>query len=247
MTRKFGLIGKKLGHSFSKKYFAKKFEDLKIDAVYDLHEIASISSFPDLVASIEGLEGLNVTIPYKSEVIPFLDELAPEAAAIGAVNVIKIDGEKRYGSNSDIFGFWVALQELLGGTEIEKALILGTGGAAKAVVYVLETFLKVDELKLVSRSPMAANHISYQDLHQIEIDNYRLVINTTPLGMYPDIEQSPYFPYEKLSDAHFMMDLIYNPDETSFMKLAAQYGAKTMNGMEMLIQQAEKAWEIWNA
>ena len=247
MTRKFGLIGKKLGHSFSKKYFTKKFQDLKLDAVYDLYEIESIHAFPDLIAGLEGLEGLNVTIPYKREVIPFLDALSPEAAAIGAVNVIKKEGEKLYGSNSDIFGFWVALQELLGVAKVEKALVLGTGGAAKAVVYVLEQYLKVSELKMVSRSPQEVKHISYQDLHQIEINNYQLIINTTPLGMYPNINQSPYFPYEKLSDAHFVMDLIYNPEETSFIKFAAQYGAKTMNGMKMLIQQAEKAWEIWNS
>lgn len=246
MFRQFGLIGKKLGHSFSKKYFSQKFAEEKINAAYELYELADIKEFEGL-KEVSGLTGLNVTIPYKTEVIPFLDELAPEAAAIQAVNTIRFENGKLYGFNSDIYGFWDSLLDFVRGEEIVGALILGNGGATRAVNYVLEKKLGVKELKIVTRNPRTANHLSYSELDELEFDKFPLIVNTTPLGMYPDIDTCPDFPYHKLGENHWAYDLIYNPEETAFMKAAAEYGAQTKNGMDMLIGQAEKSWEFWNA
>ncbi|MEL6255288.1 MAG: shikimate dehydrogenase [Bacteroidota bacterium] len=246
MFRQFGLIGKKLGHSFSKKYFSQKFEEQGIDAAYELYELAEITAFEKLKETPH-LKGLNVTIPYKAEVIPFLDELAAEAAAIQAVNTIKFENGKLKGFNSDIYGFWDSLLEFSKGEEISGAIILGNGGATRAVLYVLEEKLGVGEVKIATRNPRSANHLAYSDLEGLELDKFPLIVNTTPLGMYPDIEACPTFPYHKLGDKHWAYDLIYNPEETSFMKAAAQYGAQTKNGMDMLIGQAEKSWEFWNS
>ncbi|MEM6802817.1 MAG: shikimate dehydrogenase [Bacteroidota bacterium] len=246
MFRQFGLIGKKLGHSFSKKYFSQKFAEQKIDAAYELYELAEIAEFEKL-KKVPGLKGLNVTIPYKTAVIPFLDELSPEARAIQAVNTIRFEEGKLYGFNSDIYGFWDSLLDFVEGKEIEGALILGNGGATRAVHYVLEKKLGVKELKIVTRNPRSANHLSYEELEVLTLENFSLIVNTTPLGMYPDIDVIPMFPYHKLGKNHWAYDLIYNPEETSFMKAAAQHGARTKNGMDMLIGQAEKSWEFWNA
>ena len=246
MFRQFGLIGKKLGHSFSKKYFSKKFEEQGIDAAYELYELAKIGEFEKLKETPH-LRGLNVTIPYKAEVITFLDELAPEAAAIQAVNTIKFEGGKLIGFNSDIYGFLDSLLDFTQGAELSGAIILGNGGATRAVLYVLEEKLGIKEVRIATRNPRSANHVAYSNLEHMKLEKFPLIINTTPLGMYPEIEARPTFPYHKLSDKHWAYDLIYNPEETSFMKAAAQFGAQTKNGMDMLIGQAEKSWEFWNS
>ncbi len=246
MPTQYGLIGKTLKHSFSKKYFSEKFSRENIDANYELYELADISEFPALIQRIPDLKGLNVTIPYKQEVIPYLDELSPEAKAIGAVNTILISPKKKLsGHNSDIYGFWYSLEAWLDGTEIPKALILGTGGAAKAVAYVMEHFLKVEEYKLVSRKE-GADRFTYEDLFEIDMSDYPLIINTTPLGTYPAVEGRPHIPYAHLTEKHFAYDLVYNPENTAFMQACARYGATTKSGIDMLIGQAEKSWEIWN-
>jgi shikimate dehydrogenase len=245
--RLFGLIGRKLSHSFSRTYFTRKFTEEGIPAAYELFELDAISAFPDLIARHPKLRGLNVTIPYKSAVIPYLDALADEAAAVGAVNTIKISSAGRLtGYNTDTFGFRVSVEKLLAGSRPKAALVLGTGGAAKAVVYVLREILGLQEIRLVSRRPVQPDQFSYEALSGLNLQAYPLIVNTTPVGMYPDTEAAPDIPYAQLGPAHYVIDLIYNPEETRFLKLAARQGAHTANGMEMLIQQAEKAWEIWN-
>ncbi|MEZ4829211.1 MAG: shikimate dehydrogenase [Bacteroidia bacterium] len=246
--RIFGLIGKKLGHSFSKRYFTAKFESLGIHDRYELFELPSIDHFPALVQTYrdQGLTGLNVTIPYKTEVIPFLNWLSPEAAAIGAVNTIRVEADGLSGHNSDISGFRQSLLAFLGAARPEKALVLGTGGASKAVRFVLEQMLSPENVVSVSRKPENQAVLSYQALTPELISSFHLIVNTTPLGMYPDTAFAPEIPYEGMSNFHFACDLIYNPEETLFMKKAASFGAHTCNGMEMLILQAEKSWSVWN-
>lgn len=245
MFRQFGLIGKKLGHSFSKKYFTEKFLGGRIHAAYDLYELMSIQEFPSLVANTPSLIGLNVTIPYKNQVIPYLHELSPEAAKIQAVNTIQvIRPDRLVGYNTDIPGFHLALNQLIGMDYPSKAVILGTGGAAASVAFVLEK-LSIQYL-LVSRAAKSEKHITYEELFSLSLADYPLIINTTPVGMYPDIHQAPHFPYEKIGPAHYVMDLIYNPDETVFLAKARTQGAQVLNGMPMLIEQAEQAWNIWN-
>ena len=241
----YGLIGRKLGHSFSRKYFSKKFEQLGIDASYELFELDDISEFPSIKEKHPHILGLNVTIPYKQEVIPYMDELSPEAAAIGAVNTIKFHKDRISGHNSDIFGFGDTLQQFVGDTQLEGALILGTGGAAKAVAYVLENWMHIPNILWVSRNPTEADHISYHALNDLQMDQYPLIINTTPLGMYPAVDVAPDFPYHALGNQHYVYDLIYNPEKTLFLQKAAIAKARILNGMPMLIGQAEKSWEIW--
>lgn len=251
---KYGLIGKKLSHSFSKKYFTDKFQKENILAEYNLYELPNISDFKELIAQNPHLCGLNVTIPYKTEVIPFLDELSPEAQAVGAVNTIKITKNKKLiGYNTDIYGFYKSLLTFWDKPS-DRALILGTGGAAKAVEYVLRKEFKLKWISCISRTkvsePILINEnyheylMSYNQLRHIGIDN-TLIINTTPVGMYPNVEESPFFPFEKLTQSNYVMDLIYNPEETLFLQKAKEKGAKICNGLEMLHLQAEKAWEIW--
>lgn len=246
--RLFGLIGKKLGHSFSKKYFTGKFEKMGIDARYEPFELASISEFPGLIANQKpfGLTGLNVTIPYKKEVIAYLDELSPEAEAISAVNTIRVEQERLTGHNSDIPGFRQSLLEFLDGAKPAKALILGTGGASRAVGYVLDKMMGGENVLYVSRDPSGERQISYDAIADADIREFPLIVNTTPLGMYPDVGSCPDIPYHSLTGDHFLYDLIYNPEETVFMQKGAQNGARTFNGMRMLILQAERSWEIWN-
>jgi len=241
----YGLIGKKLTHSFSKRYFTEKFEKEGISASYELFELENAKTFPYLFDQYPSLVGLNVTIPFKLEVIPLLSELTPEARAVGAVNTIRKDKKGFIGFNSDIYGFWESLSTFLDGTQVKHALILGTGGAAKAVVYVLENLLQVESWTAVSRSPNA-HQLSYEELTEIDLSAYQLIINTTPLGMYPNVSQAPLFPYERLTGRHFVYDLIYNPEITRFMQLAQNQGAKVINGLPMLIGQAEKSWAFWN-
>ena len=242
----YGLIGKKLGHSFSKKYFTEKFVREGIPSRYELFEIPTIERFLGLWEQYPQLKGLNVTIPYKAEVIPYLDLLTPEAHAVHAVNTIRRDEAGLIGYNSDIYGFWTSLENFLAGAKPMGALILGTGGAARAVAYVLEHMAKIPAITYVSRKPGGPTQMGYEDLTTVKLEDYPLIINTTPLGMYPNISTAPQFPYEQLTSQHFAYDLVYNPEETRFLSLAKAQGAKVLNGMPMLIGQAEKSWEFWN-
>ena len=245
--KKFGLIGKSLSHSFSKDYFLQKFTKEEISGVqYDLYELSDSSELLSLINKNKGtLMGLNVTIPYKQEVIPFLKEIDPAAEKIGAVNVLKIDNKGNLkGYNSDYYGFKTSLEKFAG-TSLTgvKALILGTGGASKAVRQALID-LNIP-FQYVSRK-RSNEVIGYEDLTPTLIKEHKLIINTTPLGMYPQINNCPDIPYHAISDGHLLYDLIYNPEETLFMKKGIEKGAKVIHGLEMLILQAEKSWEIWN-
>lgn len=241
----YGLLGYPLGHSFSKNFFNNKFESEKIDAEYINFEIPDINMLMEVISEHHNLEGLNVTIPYKQQVIPFLDELDEDAARIGAVNVIKIIREngdlKLKGYNSDIIGFCDSIAPLIK-PHMKKALILGTGGAAKAVFVGLEK-LGI-EPQYVSRKK-SDNAIIYSEINKDIINEYHIIVNTTPLGMYPNIDESPDIPYELLTDKHLCYDLLYNPDETLFMKNAKAQGAETKNGLEMLLLQAFASYDIW--
>ncbi len=241
----FGLIGYPLGHSFSKRYFSEKFDREGIlDAVYELFPLASISEFPGLLAGQPALRGLNVTIPYKELVLPFLEELSPEAEAIGAVNCIRIDssGTKK-GFNTDVIGFRESLQSHP--LVVEAALVFGTGGAAKAVCFAL---LQLGiPFQQVSRNPVGGS-LSWEELGDYLKRNQQrplLLVNTTPLGMFPDTEGCPPVPFEWLGRQHFVYDLIYNPEETVLLRRARLAGCTVKNGLEMLYRQAEAAWQIW--
>lgn len=248
MKKEYGLIGYPLGHSFSERYFSRKFDQENIDASYRLFPLIEISMFPGLIKEIENLKGLNVTIPYKESVIRFLNEVSTEAKEIGAVNVIKITTDKNCnpvltGYNSDFVGFRESLKTFLD-KRIEKALVLGTGGASKAVAHALKQ-LRI-EVSFVSRNPNKDMY-GYEELNESIISQHLLIVNTTPLGMYPHNDNCPDIPYHLLSDKHFCYDLIYNPEETEFMKRSKMQGAKVKNGLEMLHLQAEEAWKIWNS
>jgi shikimate dehydrogenase len=238
----YGLIGYPLSHSFSKKYFTEKFEKEGItNSKYELFEIDNIEKLSQVLAENPNLKGLNVTIPYKQVVIPFLDELDPSAERIGAVNVIKLENEKLKGYNSDYYGFKNSLETFLNGVK-PKAVILGTGGASKAVEQALKD-LDI-ECQYVSRT-RKDGVLDYEEL-KVRFTEFKLIINSSPLGMYPKVDSCPDLPYEKMDSTYFLYDLVYNPEETLFMKKGREKGAKAIHGMEMLIGQAEKAWEIWN-
>jgi shikimate dehydrogenase len=242
--KQFGLIGFPLSHSFSRKYFNEKFLKDSIQGVsYENYPIESIEQFK-LLFEAPDFMGINVTIPYKQQIIPFLDALDSSAEQIGAVNVVKKNKDgKLIGYNSDYTGFKNSLSQLIPTNFYSKALILGTGGAAKAVEVALQD-LNI-EYKYVSRTAKESVY-SYDQLSSISLDDYLLIINTSPLGMYPNLNEAPDIPYSKITPNHFLYDLIYNPEVTLFMKKGQDQGAKTMNGLAMLIGQAEKAWEIWN-
>ena len=247
--RVFGLIGYPLSHSFSVKYFAEKFNKENItNCVYQNFEIPTIDDFPQIISNNPNLFGLNVTIPYKEKVIPFLDELSLEAKNIGAVNTIQIirnNGKiKLVGHNTDCYGFHQSLKPLLQANH-HKALILGTGGAAKAVEYVLKNLGL--EVLYVSRNPEKNNELNYADLEGDVFKKFKVIVNSTPLGMYPNINDCPDLPYELIEKDNLLYDLIYNPAETKFMQEGAKKGAAVQNGLSMLQLQAEKAWEIWNS
>ena len=241
----YGLIGFPLGHSFSQDYFNQKFEAENIDARYINFEIPEISDLKNVLARNHNLNGLNVTIPYKQLVIPLLDEMDPEAAEIGAVNVIKFvrrNGRTILkGYNSDIIGFRDSIAPML--TEHHShALVLGTGGASRAVSYALRSLGITPQL--VSRRP-APGVITYADINPDIIDSHKIIVNTTPLGMYPHVDECPDIPYNLLTTRHLCYDLLYNPDVTLFMKKSADAGAEVKNGLEMLLLQAFAAWHIW--
>ena len=244
--RQFGLIGFPLGHSFSKKYFSEKFQNENIDARYDLYELSNISEFPNLRNSIK-LSGLNVTIPYKEQIIPLLDKLDDTAASIGAVNVIRFDYDNNgkatlTGFNTDAIGFENSLKPFLK-PHHKKALILGTGGASKAILYTLQK-LGI-ECSYVSRSTREGQ-LTYSDLNEEILNDNLLIVNATPLGTFPKTDACPDIPYQFLTDKHLLFDVVYNPAETLFMKKGRDAGATALNGEEMLIGQAIAAWEIWN-
>jgi len=244
MNRILGLIGKNISYSFSKKYFTDKFEKSSLVGYsYVNFDLSSIAQFPKLIRENPDLKGLNVTIPYKEKIIPYLDKLSKKASKIGAVNCIKFttNGNLK-GYNTDCYGFKKSLQPLLQ-PHHQKALILGTGGASKAVAFAL------DELGIlytfVSRSK-TENALDYKYINATTFDNYQIIINCTPLGTFPNIDEVPPIPYDYFTPKHIAFDLIYNPEETQFLRLAKSKGAIVKNGYEMLQLQAEKSWAIWN-
>lgn len=244
--KRFGLIGFPVAHSFSKKYFTEKFEKFKLkDHVYDLFEMELLNEFPSLCMRYPDLVGINITVPHKEGVIKYLDRLDTSAIKVGAANVIKKENNKLVGYNSDYMAFRTSLEKWIGKYDGE-ALILGTGGSSKAVQAGL------DELgipfNVVSRSARTGDY-TYDEIKQNTgiIDRFKLIINTTPLGMHPEIETMADLPYEGIGRKHHLYDLIYNPDETLFLHEGKMNGAKIKNGYEMLELQAEKSWEIWNS
>lgn len=250
----YGLIGYPLGHSFSRKFFTEKFEKEGIDAQYLNFEIPSIEEFPNIIKNNPTLTGLNVTIPYKQLVMQYLDDISEEAKAIGAVNVVKVEhlpgfegkvmkGVKLTGHNSDVIGFVDSIKPLLK-PHHKKALILGTGGASKAIHYGLEKKLGMETL-FVSRKAQEGM-ITYGDIDATLLKTYEVIVNCSPVGMYPHMDECPALPYEFMSENNLLYDLVYNPEETLFMKKGATKGASVKNGHEMLIRQALASWTKWN-
>jgi shikimate dehydrogenase len=246
MIKKFGLIGRSLSHSFSKEYFTKKFRDAGLsDCSYDLFELRDISELPAFLARHPDLLGLNVTIPYKQSVMAYLDALSPEASQAGAVNCIRIEDGKTTGHNTDVYGFSQSLKPFLD-RHHERALILGTGGASRAVAYVLSKLGNDRYFVTSDHSKKGGKVMLYEDVNEHVMSACKLVVNCTPLGMFPDTGSYPPLPYEFFTPEHLAYDLVYNPAETEFMRRAAHAGAATLNGLSMLQLQAEKSWEIWN-
>lgn len=246
--RNYGLIGFPLSHSFSKKYFTEKFQREGIEECsYQNFPIDSIEKLTELIQADKSLVGINVTIPYKEQVLPFLDEIDADAKEIGAVNTIKISRTnssiKLKGFNTDVYGFRKPLEEVINSNHT-KALILGTGGASKAVAWVLKS-LNV-KYAFVSRTPKSESDYSYDTLNSEIIHDHKIIVNTSPIGMYPNIKQAPNLPYCSLTDEHILYDLVYNPELTKFLKKGKQKKATLLNGLPMLYLQAEKSWEIWN-
>lgn len=243
---KYGIIGYPLGHSFSPGFFNEKFKNEGIDAVYERYELSQIDLLPEIIASNPELCGLNVTIPYKQQIMQYLDELSEEAREIGAVNVVKVihNGKNVHlkGFNSDVIGFSRSIEPLLE-KHHKKALILGTGGAAQAIDYGLKQ-LGLETIK-VSRYERP-DTIQYDIITPDVIKEYKVIINCTPIGMYPNTEECPNLPYEAMDSQHLLYDLIYNPDTTLFMKKGMERGAVVKNGLEMLLLQAYASWEFWH-
>ncbi len=242
--KQFGLIGKNISYSFSKKFFTDKFRDNYFEnCSFDNYDIQSIDEFPEILKN-KFIKGLNVTIPYKEEVIPFLNKLSKKAKKIGAVNCIKISKKKKIakGYNTDCYGFKKSLKPHLK-EHHKKALILGTGGASKAIAYVLEE-LQI-AYKFVSRNP-DKHQLSYQELTKDILEEYTVIINCSPVGTFPNIEEKPDLNYSFFTKKHIAYDLVYNPEKTAFLKHAEQNKAVIKNGYDMLVFQAEKAWDIWN-
>lgn len=246
--RKFGLVGYPLGHSFSKKYFTEKFVKQNIpDCTYDNYPLENLDHFIDLINSDKEIIGLNVTIPYKSQIIKFVDVLEPEAGEIGAVNVLKIKRQQNsytiFGFNSDVTGIRDTLIPYIN-DNVRNALVLGTGGSSRAVCHVLKKIgLNVN---LVSRNKKPGV-LSYPEITSEVMGKNQLIVNTTPLGMFPDIESKPPIDYSALTINHVLFDLVYNPELTSFLKMGKERGCVVLSGLKMLHSQAEKAWEIWNS
>lgn len=242
--KQYGLIGKSLSHSFSKSFFEEKFQNEGINASYFNFELPTITDFVKLLKNNPELNGLNVTVPYKTDVIPFLDELSTKAEEIGAVNTIQFKSGKLIGHNTDAYGFQQSIKPFLRNVH-ERALILGTGGASKAVAYVLRN-LGI-EVSYLSRNPSDENEFSYDDTNDLMVDAFKLIVNCTPLGTAPNVDEMPNFPIQLVGKDHLVIDLIYNPQQTKLLRIAKEHGADTLNGLSMLQHQALKAWEIWNA
>lgn len=243
--KQFGLIGKSLKHSFSKKFFTKKFQDSSLASYsYINYELDHIEDVKALITNQKDLIGFNVTIPYKEAICDFLDEIDPLAKQLGAVNTVFIDRKNNtsYGYNTDTYGFAQSIKPFFN-LHHERALILGTGGASKAVAHVLkELGVKV---MFASRTPKANNQIAYKDINTYAISAHTMIVNTTPLGMYPNTETYPDLPYEAIGGNHFLVDLTYNPEESCFLQKGKEQGAMLLNGKDMLVFQAEKSWSIW--
>lgn len=243
--RKFGLIGYPLSHSFSQKYFTEKFISNGLDAEYLNFPVESLDALDDIIRTHPDLIGLNVTIPYKTSIIPFLDELQASASLIQSVNTVSIErigaSWRLMGANTDVIGFQESIAPFV--KDHDKALILGTGGAAKAAYHVLAELGL--ECNTVSRG-IDEGDFSYDDLTAEDIWEHSIIINCTPLGMYPKIDLAPDIPYESITPEHVMFDMIYNPSETVFLKNGRKRGATTINGLQMLERQAEESWKIWN-
>ena len=243
MIKSYGLIGYPLSHSFSKKYFTEKFQRESIaDYVYELFPIDSITRLPEILSNNPSLAGLNVTIPYKEQVIDYLDTCSSVVEEIGACNCIKIKDGKLTGYNTDVIGFSTSLEPKLKSSH-KKALVLGTGGAAKAVHYVLKQ-KGIDFLQVSRKSSDLS--ISYEDINEQLLKDYTLIVNTTPLGMHPDVDKAPDIPYQFIGTEHYLFDLVYNPPMTKFLSEGKKRGAEIENGADMLVIQAEASWDIWN-
>ncbi|MCK5781587.1 MAG: shikimate dehydrogenase [Flavobacteriales bacterium] len=243
--REYGLIGRNISYSFSEGYFSDKFKKLGIsDCSYSTFDLSDISELKKLLKSKSDLKGFNITIPYKEEVIEFLDEIDESAKSIKAVNTVKIVDGKLIGYNTDTFGFRTSIKPFFE-PQHRKALILGTGGAAKAIAFVLEQ-LGVSYL-YVSRNPKSDNEVSYSELTKEAIANFPFIINCSPIGTFPNVDIAPEIPYEGIGDKHLLYDLVYNPKESLFLKKGKEMGAATVNGLSMLYHQAEEAWRIWNS
>ena len=243
--KKLGLLGKDISYSFSRSYFKNKFEKENInDISYENFDIENIDLFPSIIKNTEGIKGLNVTIPYKEQVIPYLDKINKKAKAIGAVNTIRITKKgKLVGYNTDCYGFKNTLKPFVK-SHHKKALILGTGGASKAIAY---TFKEMGiKYQYVSRTIKNGVSFSYDTLTEMEVKEHQIIINSTPLGTFPNIEDCPNIPYSAISDQHILFDLIYNPEETKFLRQGKENGATIINGLNMLRLQAEKSWSIWD-
>ena len=240
---RFGLVGKNISYSFSKGYFTQKFKDLGLDHhSYENCDLAAIEDFQDLIQLNKDLIGLNVTIPYKEVVIPYLDELNPKAEKIGAVNTIKFTKKGLKGFNTDIYGFKKSIKPFLK-KHHKKALILGTGGASKAVAFVFDEI--GIKFKYVSRNP-EKSQLGYTDLNEKLFKEYTIMVNCTPQGTFPNITDKPNIPYQFIAKKHLLFDLIYNPEKTAFLLEGEKRGVSICNGLRMLELQAEKSWEIWN-
>ncbi len=243
MKKTYGLLGRNIEYSFSRNYFNERFKNQAIDAYYKNFDLQDISELKEVLKN-ESIHGMNVTIPYKRDIMPFLDRLSPDAEAIGAVNVVKFEKDGSLtGYNSDYYGFSASLQPLLK-IKPKKALILGTGGASKAIAYALKD-LGI-EYTFVSRTPKEGQY-TYSNLNEAIIKDYLLIINSTPLGTFPKTEAYPNIPYQYITSNHMLFDLIYNPAITQFLKKGYEQGASILNGERMLVLQAEKSWEIWNS
>lgn len=240
-VKQFGLVGQTLKHSFSQTYFTEKFQTESIHATYHNYELSEIGEIRELLNS--DLKGFNVTIPYKTSILPYLDAIRGAAAEIGAVNTVKKEGNAWIGYNTDVFGFKQMIKPYFK-SHHERAMILGTGGASKAVAYVLQQ-LGADII-YISRQPKGDDEFSYEDVNENMIRFNGIIVNTTPVGTWPNIQASPALPYQFLTNNHLVIDLIYNPEETVFLKRAREQGAVILNGKTMLHQQAEEAWRIWN-
>ena len=242
---KYGLLGKSLAHSFSKDFFTQFFNENNLPAVYDLIELASMQNLTSFFnEEIKAYRGLNVTIPYKEHVLPFLDEIHEDAMAIGAVNTIKVhESGRTIGYNTDAFGFHQSIKPFLN-LNHHRALLLGTGGASKAVAHILE---KIGlEVFYISRTPKGKKTYGYSAINENMISSCKLIVNCTPLGMYPNMNETIVFPHQYLTNDHLVIDLIYNPEQTLFLQNAAEQGSTILNGKTMLQQQALKSWDIWN-